>query len=188
MKHILYIIVIALAITVLQGCCASRFLGNFTRYKFDEVYNPDSMGRIRTDGYYSNSLDTANPDTCLILGKDGTIILKYKYIHRSDYGISLVDNDILNAYIMLPGNIFYHWNPEIYQFEIFDNGNILRWEKLFGVKFTGQCDNVYYFVPCSIDVPVNPLKYEKWIWADKKQWKQWVKDHPRPDGGDDDDF
>lgn len=189
MKRIIYLIAAVVAIIVLQSCCRNCFLGRYTRYKFDEAYKPDSTSRIRTDGFYSNSLDTTNPDTCLILGKDGTFIIKHKYLGTFNYGIYLVDNDTLKTFIMYPDNIFWHWAPEYNEFEIFDNGDVLRWAKRFYYgrqKIVGDCDNVYYFVPCSIEVPVNPIKYEKWIWADKKQWRQWVKDHPRPD--DDDDF
>jgi hypothetical protein len=115
---------------------------------------------------------------------------KYSIFDKNygDFGIYNIDNDTLRIFVFSPDDIFAKWNESYYEFQIYEK-RILKFTKALAperITLLNNCDNVYYFVPCSIEVPVNPIKYEKWIWADKKQWKQWVKDHPRHDDDDDD--
>lgn len=199
MNRLLLSILSIISLTTLQSCFRGHYLSQWTHYKFSNNYFPDKDKCLQIDGFYSNSSDTCNPDTLIVLTPDGSVFFKHgnndamrKYSifdkNYGDFGIYNIDNDTLRIFVFSPDDIFAKWNESYYEFQIYER-RILKFTKALAperITLLNNCDNVYYFVPCSIEVPVNPIKYEKWIWADKKQWKQWVKDHPRPD--DDDGF
>lgn len=182
MKRLIIAIVIIISLVGLQSCFRTHYLSQWTHYKFSDDYNPDEEGRLKINGFYSNSPDTCNPDTQIVLRPDGTVYRKGNY-GIWNFGIYNVDKDTVKIFFFPKSDLIFKWDEGYVEGRIYEK-RIIKLNKGLAperYKWVGPCDNVYYFVPCSIEVPVNPIKYEKWIWADKKQWKQWVKDHPRPD-------